>query len=93
MVGYGRLRRCPYEPLAVRVVRYGDDGVTPDRSGVGGLVAGIRADQPVIAEMPEVTEPGDRFGLRFRDEVGTVGLHLHGRAIDQQIDFCRLKPL
>jgi hypothetical protein len=59
--------------------------------GVSGLVASIRADQPVIAEMPEVAEPGDRLGLLFRYDVGTVRLHLHCRAIDQQIDFCCLK--
>jgi hypothetical protein len=58
---------------------------------VGGLVARIRANELVITEQPKVAKPGNGFGLLLRDDVAAVGLRRCGRAIDQNIDFCRLK--
>ena len=74
-----------------RVGKYNPGLLAIHQLDVSGLVAGIGANQAVLAELPEIAEPGDGLALRCRHHVTGVGLCRHRWPIDQQIDFCRLK--
>ena len=59
---------------------------------VGRWIAGIGAKQAVVAEVPEVAEPGDRLRLDGRKQVASVHPFRLSGTIDKEIDLGGLKP-
>ena len=57
-----------------RIGEHQPRGLAVHQFGIGGLVARICANEPVIPEQPKVAKPGNGLRLLLRDDVTAVGL-------------------